>query len=173
MEFKFETAYNKESVTAMAKALRKTVRGKKSRRSHIFGVIVAICAILLTLPLGDKEFVLDFRTIVTWLVSVILILALVFEDKMNGYIAIKRMLPGLDKSVVTFNEDGYLSETPVGKSEFKYDNILMLAETAKYFVFVFSKSHAQIYDKSGISGGTMDEFREFIKGVTGKEIQNV
>ena len=173
MEFKFETVYNKESVTAMAKALRKTVRGKKSRKSHIYGIVVVICAILLTLPLGDKEFVLNFKTIITWLASAILLFALVFEDKLNGYIAIKRMLPGLDKSVVIFKEEGYLSETPVGKSEFKYDNILTLAETEKYFVFVFSISHAQIYDKASISGGTMDEFREFIKGVTGKEIQSV
>ena len=44
MEFKFETAYNQEAITIMAKALRKTVRRKRSRRSHIFGVIVVIFA---------------------------------------------------------------------------------------------------------------------------------
>ena len=173
MEFKFETKYNQEAVTVMAKALRKTMRKKKSRRSHVFGPIVVIFAILLTLPLGGKEFVLDFRTIVTWLVSVILVLALVFEDKVNGYIARKRMLPGLDKSVVTFNEEGYLSETPVGKTEFKYDNIIMLAETAAYFVFIFSQNHAQVYDKRTLSGGTQEEFRQFIQDVTGKEIQRL
>ena len=173
MEFKFETAYNQEAITIMAKALRKTVRRKRSRRSHIFGVIVVIFAILLTLPLGDKKFVLDFRTIITWLVSAVLIFVLLFEDKINGYIARKRMLPGLNKSFVTFSEDSYYSETEIGNSEFKYNNIVMLAETVDYFVFVFSQSHAQVYDKKSISGGTIEEFREFIKGVTGKAIQKI
>ena len=173
MDFKFETVYNQEAVTVMAKALRKTMRKKKSRRSHMLGVIVVIFAILLTLPLDGKEFVLDFRTVITWIVSAILVLTLLFEDKINGYIARKRMLPGLDKSVVTFNEDGYLSETPVGKSEFKYDNIVMLAETAEYFIFIFSQNHAQVYDKRTLSGGTQEEFRQFIQNVTGKKIQSV
>ena len=173
MDFKFETAYNQEAVTVMAKALRKTMRKKKSRRSHMLGVIVVIFAILLTLPLDGKEFVLDFRTVITWIVSAILVLTLLFEDKINGYIARKRMLPGLDKSVVTFNEDGYLSETPVGKSEFKYGNIVMLAETAEYFIFIFSQNHAQVYDKRTLSGGTQEEFRQFIQNVTGKKIQSV
>ena len=173
MEFKFETAYNQEAITVMAKALRKTVRKKRSRRSHIFGVIVVMLAILLTLPFGDKEFVLDFKTIVTWLISAILLFVLLFEDKINGYVARKRMLPGMDKAIVTFKPDCYCSETEIGKSEFKYNNIILLAETADYFVFVFSQSHAQIYNKKSISGGTIEEFREFIKRVTGKEIESI
>ena len=173
MEFKFETAYNQEAITVMAKALRKTVRKKRSRRSHIFGVLVIILALLLTLPLGGKAFVLDFKTIITWLVAAILCFTLIFEDKINGYVARKRMLPGLEKAAVTFNEDGYCSETELGSSEFKYGSIMLLAETADYFVFVFSQSHAQVYDKKSIAGGTIEEFRTFIQNATGKEIQNV
>lgn len=173
MEFKFETAYNQEAITVMAKALRKTVRKKRSHRSHIFGVLVIILALLLTLPLGGKAFVLDFKTIITWLVAAILCFTLIFEDKINGYVARKRMLPGLEKAIVTFNEDGYRSETELGSSEFKYGSIVLLAETADYFVFVFSQSHAQVYDKKSIAGGTIEEFRTFIQNVTGKEIQNV
>ena len=173
MEFKCETAYNQEAISVMAKAIRKTARKKRSKRSHIFGVIVIILALLLTLPLGDKEFVLDFRTIITWLVAAILFFTLIFEDKINGYVARKRMLPGLAKAIVTFTEDGYHSETEVGSSDFKYSTIALLAETKDYFVFVFSQSHAQIYSKKSITGGTVEEFREFITNVTGKEIQKV
>ena len=173
MEFKFETAYNQEAITVMAKALRKTVRKKRSHRSHIFGVLVIILALLLTLPLGGKAFVLDFKTIITWLVAAILCFTLIFEDKINGYVARKRMLPGLEKAIVTFNEEGYRSETELGSSEFKYGSIMLLAETADYFVFVFSQSHAQVYDKKSIVGGTIEEFRAFIQNATGKEIQNV
>lgn len=173
MEFKCETAYNQEAVSNMAKAIRKTARRKRSRRSHIFGVIVIILALLLTLPLGDKAFVFDFRTIFTWFVAAILFFTLIYEDKINGYIARKRMMPGLAKAIVTFKEDGYHSETEVGSSDFKYSTITLLAETKDYFVFIFSQSHAQVYSKKSITGGTIEEFREFITNVTGKEIQKV
>ena len=53
MEFKFKTAYNQEATTIMAKALRKTIRKRRSRRSHIFGVIVIVIALLFSLPLVD------------------------------------------------------------------------------------------------------------------------
>ena len=107
MEFKCETAYNQEAVSDMAKAIRKTARRKRSKRSHIFGVIVIILALLLTLPLGDKAFVFDFRTIFTWFVAAILFFTLIFEDKINGYVARKRMLPGLAKAIVTFTTSGH------------------------------------------------------------------
>ena len=173
MEFKCETAYNQEAISAMAKAIRKTARRKRSKRSHIFGVIVIILALLLTLPIGDKEFVLDFRTIITWIAAAIILFTLIFEDKINGYVARKRMLPGLEKAIVTFKEDGYHSETEIGSSDFKYNTIALLAETTEYFVFIFSQSHAQIYSKKSITGGTVEEFRAFIINATGKEIQKV
>lgn len=103
-------------------------------------------------------------------VAAILLLTLLFEDRMNGYIARKRMLPGLDKATVTFRADGYHSETELGSSEFKYSTIMLLVETKDYFVFVFSQSHAQIYDKRSITGGTIEQFRAFIQEVTQKEI---
>ncbi len=173
MQFKFETAYDREAVTIMAKALRKTARKKRNIRSRVLGVIVAVAAILLTLPLGDREFVLDFRTVLTWLVVAVLVFVLFFEDRINGYVAKKRMLPGLETATVTFNEEGYYSETELGSSEFKYGNIAMIAETEDYFVFIFSQSHAQIYSKKSVSGGSIEEFRDFIKNATGKEILKV
>ena len=173
MEFKCETAYDQAAMTAMAKAIRKTARRKRSRRSHIFGVIVIILAILLTLPLGDEKFALDFRTIITWLVAAAVLLTLIFEDRVNGYLARKRLLPGLSKATATFREDGYHSETDIGSSDFKYGTMTVLAETKDYFVFIFGQNHAQVYRKDSLSGGTVEEFRTFLKNVTGKEIQAV
>lgn len=83
------------------------------------------------------------------------------------------MLPALQKANVTFREESYFYETEIGNSEFKYDNIVMLAETEEYFVFVFSQSHAQIYDKKSMRGGTLEAFRDFISRVTGKEIYSI
>ncbi len=171
MEFTFETAYNQKALTAMARGLRKTVRKKSSKRSHIFGWICIVLAILFIIPMGSETFVLDGKMMVTILATAAILLVFCFEDKLNGYIAKKRMIKDLDKAVCTFGEESYISETNVGKSEFKYDRVQALAETADYFVFVFDFSHAQIYDKKQLKGGTLEEFRKFIEAKTGKEIQ--
>jgi len=173
MAFQCETAYDQEAMTAMAKAIRKTARRKRSKRSHVFGVIVIVLALLLTLPLGDKKFEIDFRTVITWAAAAILLFTLIFEDRINGYVARKRMLPGLASAVVTFHEDGYHSETEVGSSDFQYGTVALLAETKDYFVFVLSQNHAQIYSKKSLTGGTAEEFRAFITNAVGKEIRQV
>lgn len=173
MEFVFETAYTARALTVMARAVRKTVRKKHSRRSHIFGWIVLLFALFLALPIGEEEFVLEARDIVTLAVSLILLLVLIFEDRLNGFIAGKRMLPGTGHSSAVFGEENYVSTTEMGKTQWFYDKIDVLAETADYFVFVFGNNHAQVYDKTSISGGTADEFRSFITEKTGKTVQKI
>lgn len=173
MEFTFETAYDQNATKTMAKVVRKTVRKKHSRRSHVFGWIVTVLALLLVLPIGEREFVFDFRSIITWLAIILIVVVLLFEDQINGYIARKRMLPGAIYATCTFNEDGYVSEVKAGKTEWKYDNVELIAETKEYFVFVFGKNHAQIYDKRTLKGGSAEEFRTFIKEKTEKEICQV
>lgn len=130
-------------------------------------------AMLLTLPFGDRDFTIGVKTIVTWIASLIILIVLLFEDKINGYVARKRMLAGMDKATTVFNSESYISTTDIGTSEFHYDHINLFAETGDYFVFVFDKSHAQVYDKRTLSGGTVDEFRRFITEKTGKEIMSV
>lgn len=49
----------------------------------------------------------------------------------------------------------------------------MLGETADSFVFLFRMSHAQIYDKGTITGGTAEEFRVFLEERTGKKVQSI
>ena len=170
MEFIFETTYNQKALTAMAKGLRKTARKKRSKRSHIWGWIVIAIAILLTLADINSGFAVTANKIITWLATLVILIVLLFEDKINGYVARKRMLAGTEKSKAVFSEEGFSSETEVGKTEWNYDRILMLAENKDYFVFIFSANHAQVYDKSNISGGTVDEFRKFICERTEKTI---
>ena len=176
MQFTFETLYNQKSLSVMAKCIRKTVRKKRSKRSHIFGWIVFVLALLLSFSSGNEGFVIDSRKIITWIAALAILIALIFENQINGYFARKRLLKGTEKAVSTFdteNKDSFMSETAVGKSEFSYDRIGLIAEIDEYFVFVFSQSHAQIYDKNNLSGGTADEFRKFISEVTNKEIITV
>ena len=173
MEFIFDTVYNQKAVTTMAKALRKTLRKKRSRRSHRLGWIVVVLALLLTLPIGGKDFTVDFRTIITWIATFAILIALLFEDGINGYIARKRMLVGTGQAISIFNEENYCSESDMGRTEWRYENIRVLAETKDYFVFLFDMSHAQVYDKNTLTGGTVDAFRQFIIDRTGKEMQQI
>ncbi len=170
MEFIFETEYSQKVTKTMARVLRKTLRRKHNKRSHIFGWIVMALALLLVLPIGDRVVSFDFRTVITYLAILILLLVLIFEDSINGYIARKRMLKGTEKSKATFRDEGYYSETEMGNTEWQYDKIITIAETKDYFVFVFSPSHAQVYDKSNLTGGTVEEFSSFIKEKTQKEL---
>ncbi len=170
MEFCFDTVYDQKALGVMAKALRKTLRKKRSRRSHIFGVILAVLCVLLAfanLP------AFSFRNGVTLLVGIVLVVTLLFEDALNGYIARRRMLPGLSKSVCTFTEEHYTSSTEVGESVFPYENISALAEDKQYFVLIFSPNHAQIYDKRTLTGGSAEEFRSFIERRCGKTFANI
>ena len=170
MEFTFETQYNAKTMTSMAKALRKTIRKKHSRRSHIFGWIVVAFALLLLIL---KGFALDFRTIITSVAVLTIGLVLLFEDRINGYMAKKRLLPGTERAMTVFSQEGFVSTTDVGRSEWNYDKVIVVAETADFFVFIFSANHAQLYDKRNLQGGTVDDFRRFIQAATGKQVQPI
>lgn len=169
MEFVFETDYDRKAMTAMAKGLRKTVRKKHSRRSHIFGWIVIALGLLLSWPSGEVK----ASDVLLWAAIAVMLGALLFEDRLNGYFARKKMLPGTDHSKATFTEDGYYSETQMGNTEWKYENISTMAEMKDYFVFLFSKNHAQVYDKRTLTGGTVEDFRAFIRKKTGKIVETV
>ena len=173
VEFTFETTYNQKALATMARVLRKTVRRKHSRRSHIWGWIITVLALFLVLPIGERELVFGLKTVITWIAILAIIITLLWEDQINGCFARKRMLPGTDHAVCVFHEEGYISETAAGKTEWKYENIEVLAETKEYFTFVFGKNHAQVYDKNSLKGGSAEQFKTFLAEKTGKEIIQV
>ena len=167
MEFHVTTEYRKEAFTAMSRVLRKTIRKRHSRRTHIFGAAVILLAMFLAIFGNGKG------AAVTWAAAVLILLVLLFEDRLNGYVARKRMLKGTERSDTTFFPENYVSRTAIGVTEFSYAAIAILAETERYFVFVFDNSHGQAYDKKTLSGGSPEEFRAFLMEKTGKEIQRV
>ena len=168
MEFTFDTQYNAKTMAVMAKVLRKTIRKKHSRRSHVAGWIIIVLAVLL---LAVSGFTFDLRTVATVTVVLVLLVTLLFEDRINGYMAKKRLLTGTERAVTVFRENGFLSTTEVGKTEWNYDKILTVAETGDFFVFIFSVSHAQLYDKRSLQEGTVEDFRRFIEAATEMHIQ--
>ena len=172
MEFSFNTVIDQKAMAAMARALRKTIRKKRSRRSHIFGWIVVVAGLLLTLS-GEGGVVIEVRSVVTWLALLAIIVALIWEDQVNAYIARKRMLPGTERAVSCFKPDGYKTTTDIGETSWHYDKIEQLVKTGNYYVFVFNQSHAQVYDRRSISGGTAEAFENFIEDKTQKHFQMI
>ena len=173
MGIQFETDYNMETLTAMAKGLRKTVRRKRSRRVHIFAAVVLILGLLTILATTAGGEPLGSSGVVTLLAMLVVILVSLFEDKLNAWFARKRLLPGTEHATATFEEDGYVSATGVTESRFSYAQIVAVAETARYFVFALSSHHTQAYDKRTIRGGSVEDFRAFIAEKTGKLVENI
>lgn len=162
MEFIIETTYDLSAMKALARGLRKTLRAKRSRRSHILGTIVIILGLVLLI--SKRRF--DMQSAVTAAAVIAIMYVFLREDDLNGQTAKKRRLPGLDSAVTTFREDNYHSVTALGETTFFYDKILVLAETQDYFLFLFSPNHGQVYAKSGMIGGTEEEFRDFLENKT-------
>lgn len=173
MGFVFETVYDIKTLTAMAKALRKTVRKKKSRRAHILGPIIIVVGLLLSFMPDENGVIIDGRAVITWIVVVIMLAALIWEDKINAFFAQKRLLKGTEFSRAIFNEDNYVTETEIGKTVWEYSKITDIVETKNYFVFVFSHNHAQAHRKSSVSESDLVSFREFLEDRTLKKIQSI
>ena len=84
MDFRFETDYDLDTLTAMAKGLRRTVRKKRSRRVHVFAAIAfLLCAcVLLTGLLSGEPF--DARDAVTLLAVLTGLATGLLEDRLNA-----------------------------------------------------------------------------------------
>lgn len=173
MEFRFETKYDQKGLTAMARALRRTLRKKRSRRSHIFGWCVVVLAILLIAVQRMLEEPWAFQDTLNLGVGVVLIAILFTEDQVNAFFAKKKMLPGTSSAKSVFTEEGYTSATEAAVTEFRYETVQQVCETADYFVLLLGRQHGQIYDKASLSGGTAEEFRTFITEKTGKPIVSI
>ena len=163
--FSFETDYDMNTFISMARALRMTVRKKHSKRSHILGLAAVFLGVASIILWGPK--------LLTIAAIAVIILALIFEDRLNARIAMKHMLKGMEKVRSDFYEDRYVSATDIGTTEWHYDKIKAIAEDKDYFIFLFSESHTQAYDKRKMSGGSQDDFRGFIEEKTGLTMQSI
>lgn len=173
MEFYFETLYDQEALTAMAKALRKVMRRKNNIFSKIFGTVAVILGLLLSTPLGIGEWSFSVKSMISYAAILIIAFTLLFEDTVNGHFAKKRMLPGTAETESVFTDEEYVTTNNAGKTHWNYARIKHLAETRNYFVFIFNENHAQIYDKEFLTGGTEEEFRQFIEEKTDLKFKRV
>ena len=172
MKFIFNTLYDMEALTVMARAVRKTGNKKILKIKKIYVIVMCVLLVLMTaLALLMKEF--TFKMFLMMAATIAIFAFMKFEDRFNAFIASKRMLKGAEKGVVTFYDDHYVSETEIGTTDFKYNVIHTIARRGDYIVFVFPRRHAQVYDMRAMINGTPKEFCEFIEEKTGKNIVKI
>lgn len=169
MEFTCHTTYDQKALTAMARAVRKTVRAKRSRMIRIWAwVIIGLLAVSIWLSWGNI-----WQTVADCVVIAALLLINWKEDAINGYFAKCKALPGTDAADTTFYPDYYLVKTAAAESKWQYDKILALAETGAYLVLVMGKNHALAFEKATLKGGSLPEFRRFLEEQSGQKIQHI
>ena len=173
MEFHFTTVYDHACLTAMAKALRKTVRRRHSRRTNLFGILLIAFVLLMWLPIITGRRSVDFGDWISLFAAAMVAFVLLREDRLNAALAAKRMPPTSRNVEATFMETGYRSVTAAATTEWNYDNISLAAicDVGDYVVFALNKTLAQAYDKRSLTGGSIDEFYRFIEEKTGKTVE--
>ena len=175
MNLSCETQYNQKAMTAMSKALRKTVR-KKNQPLHPYPRLdrrgLFPVPVLLDAETGFF-FLLTKRSLITLTIAAVLLVFLIWEDSINGYFARKKLAPGTETVKTVFKNSEFISSTKANTNTFTYSRINTIAETEDYFVFIYNVSHAQVYDKKHFSGKPLNEFRTFIEQATGKQIVSV
>lgn len=175
MEFHFTTVYDRACMTAMAKALRKTVRRKHSRRTSVFGWALVLFVIALWLPIVTGRRSADFGDIVSFIAIIFVSVVLWKEDSLNAFFAQKRMLPTSRRAEASFTDSGYRNVTDAAVTEWSYENIPLAAicDVGDYVVFALNKTFAQAYDKRTLTGGSIEDFYRFIEQKTGRHVVKI
>lgn len=169
MEFTCHTQYDQKTLTAMARALRKTVRAKRNRMLHgVAWVIIGVLLVSIWLSWGDV-----WQTVINCAVIVALLLVHWKEDAINGYFAVRKIMPGTETADTIFRPDDYLVKTAASESRWQYDKILALAETGEYLVLIMGENHGQAVEKAALEGGSFPEFCRLIEEKSGHKIQKI
>lgn len=165
MEIHVKTVYDQKALTAMARGLRKTVRRKRSRRSRAVGWVLVALALLF----GVGDLILDpgWEGWLDLAVAVVLLLILLTEDRVNGFLAGRKMLPGSREVEAVFTEQDYVTTVQNAQTRWSYASIRAIAQGKDYIALALSDRHAQIYDKGGISGGTAEDLLKLLGEKTG------
>ncbi len=167
--FQIEQTYDLAGLTVLCRAARKTVQKWKGILRLICWLIFAAGMLLsaVLLAYGGKPKVWWFA------VYAAILLLLLFEDRLNAWIAKRQMVPGTAHSVTKFDEDSYTVRTDATETNWKYENITGLCETERYYILFLGKRHGQMFDKQGFRWGEPDAFRSFLEKKTGKTFQTI
>ena len=167
MEFTFDLNYDQKAMTVMAKAMRKGLQEEQDKRSKIIGwVFIALTVLIL---LTSKTF--GWMQIAACILIAGFAAYLIWQDQVNGWLALRKLPEKMRKGRWLFREDGYFSDTEAGESDYSYHNIFLMVESQGYMMLVFHEGTAHIIDMSTIQGGTAAEFRKLLRRQTNLTIQ--
>ena len=161
-EYVVRTTVDRRAMTALARAARKTLRRRRSRLVHTFGM--AVTAVMLVLALGN--WMIGDRT--WWLNLALALLMLVVT--VNGLAGLRQVQPGSREVTAEFTGEHYVHQTGTAVSLWQYDKVQAVCETGEYFILLLDSRHGQVYAKEGFTRGTPMAFRDFISRKTGKLI---
>ena len=173
MTFEIHSDITNRSMTIASRAMRRVLRRKRNIIWAIYGWSVFFINTLLLIPFDGEPFTLDAGTVISLLVEVMLLSALLFQDRINGMIACKNTLAGTKNYHIMFGEESYTVVTEVTTSTFRYELIDAMAESQDYIIFLMKKRYAQPLDKRTLTGGTAEEFKRFLEEKTGKTFRRV
>ena len=173
MAFEIHSDITNRSMTIASRAMRKVLRRKRNIIWAIYGWSVFFINTLLLIPFDGEVFTLDASTAILLLVEVMLLSALLFQDRINGMIACKNTLAGTKNYHIMFGEESYTVVTEVTTSTFRYELIDAMAESQDYMILLMKKRYAQPLDKRTLTGGTVEECKRFLEEKTGKMFRRV
>lgn len=167
MEFTFDLNYNQKAMTAMARAIRTGLQEEQDKKSKIIGwAFVALTVFILLL--SDR---FGWMQIAATIIIAGFAAYLIWQDQVNGYLAMKKLPEKMRTGKWLFREDGYFSDTEAGESDYSYKNIFLMVESQGYMMLVFHEGTAHVIDMSTIQGGTAAEFRKLLRRQTSLTIQ--
>ena len=161
--FQVEQTYDLASLTALCRAARRTVRTFAKILHIVCWCIIGVTAALFVLLIAIG----GMPDLWMWAVLAALLALLLCEDRINGRIALRQLLPGTAHSVTVFTDEDYTVTTDTTETVYHYENITDLCEAEGYFFFFLGKRHGQIFDKRGFQAGGPDAFRACLERKTG------
>ena len=153
----------------MAKAIRTGLQEEQDKKSKIIGWVFVALTVLILL----------FSNTFGWMqIAACVLIAgfaayLIWQDPINGYLAMRKLPEKMRTGKWLFREDGYFSDTEAGESDYSYKNIFLMVESQGYMMLVFHEGTAHVIDMSTIQGGTAQDFRKLLRRQTSLTIQEV
>lgn len=167
MEFTFDLNYNQKAMTVMARAIRAGLQEEQDKKSKIIGwIFVALTVLIL---LFSEQF--GWMQIAACVIIAGFSAYLIWQDQVNGYLAMKKLPEKMRTGKWLFREDGYFSDTEAGESDYSYEKIFIMVESEGYMILVFHEGTAHVIDMSTMQGGTADDFRRLLRKKTSLTIQ--
>ena len=164
--------YDNKAIMAMVKAVRKTMRAKfDGRKKYAIAAVIAMGLAVLIKDIVTKS--IGVATFTAVACSAVLVIYILSEDKITARRSRKNGNEYGFALRVDFGEEFYTSTTEMAQIDWKYSDIVALAKTDSYIVFVLGESQAQAFDMNGLKEGTAEQLIAFLEEKTGKKVQEI